>query len=136
MLLAYFQITQQNVCGLGNCHAFAAQLVLSINKVSCSCLQFDRNWICLSNNKLTLHLNLICLNIFGGHEWIETCFGTNACFLSLWSGIKVTKTYQCPTLQQNVDPRCDFQCPIKDHGYELWNGSYNMRYKLTNGCSR
>jgi hypothetical protein len=95
-LLAYFQITQQNGCGLGNCHAFAPQLVLSINKVSCSYLQFDRSLFCLSNNKLTLYLNLICLNIFGGCEWIETCFGTNACFLSLWRGIKGNKNLPMP----------------------------------------
>lgn len=113
MLLAYFQITQQNGFGLGNCHAFAPQLVLCINKVSCSYLQFDRSWFFLSNNKLTLYLNFICLNIFGKHEWIETCFGTNACFLSLWSGIKGNKNLPMPNFVAECRPKARFSMPNK-----------------------
>lgn len=113
MLLAYFQITQQNRCGLGNYHAFAPQLVLSTNKVSCSYLQFDRSWFCLSNNKLTLYLYLICLNIFGGHEWIETCFGTNACFLSLWHDIKGNKNLPMPNFAMECRPKVWFSMPNK-----------------------
>jgi hypothetical protein len=125
-----------NGCGLGNCHAFAPQLVLSINKVSCSYLQFDRSWFFLSNNKLTLYLNFICLNIFSRHEWIETCFGTNACFLSLWSGIKGNKNLPMPNFVAECRPKVWFSMPNKRPWVWTLRWELQMGYKLTNGCSR